>query len=147
MTTQKETIKQISGRSGISEKLIRAVLAQLGGGDDARQSCRNIANHGADRGFVGFTYCADTVAFYRRHRAEILALAERMADDCGEDMIEMIRNFGCLSSGQYPNRKSDVATSEVAEALYLGKGKMATQIQNAMAWFAAEEVARAVVND
>ena len=132
------TTKQAAEKSGIPEKLIRSVIRQTG-----RGNLSDIANHGCAGGFAGFTYYVDTVAFFKRNRSDIMELAERMAVDIGEDTIEMIRGFNCLSSGQYPNRKPDFTSSEVAEAIYRGKGDCAQQIQNALAWFAAEEVARA----
>jgi hypothetical protein len=119
-------------------KLTKTVLSHL----DIEQLA-DVARHGADAGWSGFTYYTETVAFFRRHRKDIMALAKDSADAMGNDgMIKMIRNFGCLSSGQYPNRKPDYTADEVAEAIYTNRGGNVDLIQNAMAWFALEEIAR-----
>lgn len=138
-TTEKQTtVQHASKRSGISETLIRAVIRKTG-----RENLSDIARHGVDGGFAGFTYYTDTVKFFKSHRTAIMELAEEMASQLGEDCIEMIRNFRCLQS----HGKPTCTATEIAEALYRGKGEMATQVQNAMAWFAAEEVARAFDDD
>lgn len=113
--------------------LTRAVLRHLD-----REQLEEVAEHGADAGWAGFTYYRDTCAFYARHKADILAMAEQEAKEFGQDMIEMIGHFRCLSN----NGKPDYSSSEIAEALYGGRGECADLIRNAMAWFALEEVAR-----
>ena len=121
--------------SHISASLIRAVSRQIGGWEYLTQSAQDIQNHGADGGWHGFTWYDDTKKFYRRNRKAILELAEQLTDDLGEDLLSMVASFNCL--------KSDKLTqNEVAQALYLSKGDMVDQVQNAMAWFALEEVAR-----
>lgn len=118
-------------------RLTRAILRRLD-----RDQLRDVAEHGADAVWPGFTYYSDTVAFFKAHKADILELAKQSAEEMGSGMIEMIRNFGCLTSGQYPNRIPDYNYDEIAEALYSGRGENAGLIRNAMAWFALEEVAR-----
>jgi hypothetical protein len=56
----------------------------------------------------------------------------------GIDILEMIRGFRCLGN----KGKPDYTATEIAEAIYAGTGECADTIQNAMAWFALEEVAR-----
>lgn len=111
-------------------RMTRAILRRLD-----RNELVDVANHGADTGWSGFTYTADTVAFYKAHKADILKLAEGMADDMGEDMLAIIAGFGCLKASKF-------SPSEIGEALYSGRGENADTIRNAMAWFALEEVAR-----
>lgn len=117
--------------------LVRSVLRNVG-----MDSIQDINSHGIDSGFSGFIYYSDTVNFYNRHKKDILKMAAEMARDLGEDMISMIQHFNCLSSGHYSDRKPDYTQTEIAEALYSGRGECATQIKNAMAWFAAETVCR-----
>ena len=126
-----KTTKEVIADSGIPARLVNAVIRQLGG----RDSLGDIANHGIDGGYAGFTWHSDTCAFYKRNKAEILELAENLAEDMGEDMFTMIAGFGCL-------RDSKLRPTEIMDGLN-GRGEMAVQIQNAMAWLAAEEVARA----
>lgn len=48
----------------------------------------------------------------------------------------MIQEFGVF-------RNDPISTDSLAKALYQGRGEDATTVQNVMAWFAVEEVARA----
>ena len=129
---QSEFIKN----SNISPKLIRAVSRQLGSWESFTNYADDIQNHGAGGGFGGFVYYRETVQFYRRNRAAILALLESLADDLGEDLLSLVASFNCL-------RHYKLTQNEVAQALYLSKGEWVDTVQNAMAWFALEEVARA----
>lgn len=130
-------MKTIKANETRFPKLTRAILRHLD-----REQLADVARHGADAGWSGFTYYSETCQFYKAHKAEIIELAKQTADDLGESMIGMIRNFACLTSGQYPNRKPDYTEDEIAEALYSGRGECADVIRNAMAWFALEEIAR-----
>lgn len=121
--------------SAIPASLIRAVSRQMGSWDYFTESAENICQ-GADGGWNGFTWYSDTLPFFRRNRKAILAMAEQMADDCGDSgMLAMIAGFNCL-------RHYKFSQDDIAKALYTSKGDDVTTIQNAMAWFALEEVAR-----
>lgn len=114
-------------------RLTRAVLRHLD-----RESLADVARHGADAGWSGFTYYSETCQFYKAHKADILSLAGEMANELGEDMISMVAGFRCLGN----NGKPDYSQTEIAEAIYSGRGECADVIRNAMSWFALEEVAR-----
>lgn len=111
-------------------RITRAILRRLD-----REQLEDVANHGADAGWSGFTYTVDTVAFYKAHKTDILELAKQMADDCGVDMLEMVAGFRCLKGMK-------LSPTEVGEALFSGRGENSDSIRNAMAWFALEEIAR-----
>ena len=119
--------------------LRKAVQRQMGytakEKDDFISTLRDVNRGGADAGFGGFTYYKDTIAFYKRNREQILSSLGEMADSLGEGVLEMVASFQCLKS-------CNLTTSEVAKAIYTGKGECVEQIQNALAWFALEEVAR-----
>lgn len=67
----------------------------------------------------------------------IMVLLNQLADDIGEpNVFKMISDFSCVDCDPY----------EVAAALYTGKGDNVTQVYNALAWFALEEVARSYVD-
>jgi hypothetical protein len=135
------TTKQTIDRSGISPKLANSVLRQLGGGDDALERLADVRNGGADAGFCGFTYYKDTVPFFKRNRAQIVALVESMASDLGEEPLAMVAGFRCLDSDPETKRS-------IAWCLYGGRlGDDDTYVANALAWFALEEVARAFEQD
>lgn len=48
-------------------RLTRAILRRV-----SRDSLEDVVRHGADGGFSGFTYYADTLAFYKAHKGDIL---------------------------------------------------------------------------
>lgn len=113
-----------------------AVLKQCGGGPDAVDICLDAARHGADSGFAGFTYYADTCEFARRHRKLIV---DQIVDDAdGFDMtpIQVVQGFRCLDE-----------PSEQAVALAIYGGSVTADLEddvylvrNAMAWYALETV-------
>lgn len=111
-------------------KLTRAVLRRA-----SRESLGDVVRNGASSGVTGFIYYAETLAFYKAHKAEILALAEQLAQDLGEDMVTMISSFSCL-------RNDKLSATQVAEALYSGRGDESRNVRNAMTWFTLEEVSR-----
>ena len=123
---------QFISKSHISEKLIRAVVRQSGGWDSFKEMAEDITNHGVDGGFHGWIYHSDTVPFAQRNKAVIMAMAQELANDLGEEVLSMIAGFNCLK----------ISANEVAEALYNPRSDNKTQVFNALAWFASEEVAR-----
>lgn len=128
-----KTTQQAIADSGIPAKLVRSVIRQLGGKD----SLRDIANNSIDGGFHGFIYYSETVPFFKRNRAEILELVRRYAEDFGTDPVSVVAGFNCLAD--------DSETRESAARCLFG-GRLTdddTQVANALAWFAGEEVARA----
>jgi len=126
------TLNQFSAESNLPAKLIRAVVRQIGGWDAFKQAAPDICGHGIDGGFSGFIYHTDTVSFARRHKQLILDMAKDLAEDLGEDVFVMIANFNCLK----------LTSVEVAAGLYDTRSEDRTQVFNALAWFAGEEVAR-----
>ena len=134
-TTTKITLASLIESAGnIPESLIRATVRQSGGWSSFKERAEDAKNHGASGGFSGWIYYKDTLAFTRRNRADIVTLCERIAYDLGESgPVALVRGFNCLKSA---------TEAEVASTLY-GKGDEDTQVSNALAWFAFEEVARA----
>ena len=123
-------------KSHISAKLIRAVVRQSGVWDSFTEMAEDITNHGVGGGFHGWIYHSDTVPFAKRNEAAIMEMAQQMADDFGEPLYRMIGGFNCLK----------MADGDVAEAIHNPRSDDRTQAFNALAWFAAEEVARSYVN-
>lgn len=131
--------QQAAENSGIDIKLIRAVIRQLGD----RSYLEDIVNHGADAGFPGFTYYSDTEPFWKRNRKEITALVMSMAQDLGEQPAEMVAKFNCLKI----EPSEFEAMQDVYSALGNGQPSDDSTVPNALAWFALEEVARAMVEE
>ena len=110
--------------------LTRAVVRQIGG----RESLADVARHGAVGGYCGFTYYADTVAFAVRNRADIMERLKADAEDFGcVGVISMLAGFNCLKG---------MSQEEIAEGLYNPRSENRTAVYNALAWYAAEEIAR-----
>lgn len=130
---KKIRIKDMISRSNIPAKLIRSTINQLGGFESFKESAPDIVNHGIDGGSHGFIYYTDTVSFFRRNRHEIMQMAEDMAKDFGQGVLEMIQNFKCMNY---------FTLDEIAKAIYGSKGGGVDTVQNCMAWFAGEEVSR-----
>lgn len=129
-----KTLKSFIEASNISPKLIRAVVRQIGGWDSFKESAQDVANHGASGGVNGFIYYTDTVAFTKRNKKDILAMAEELASSIGEgDAITLIAGFNCLKN---------YSALEVSEAIYNPRSESRTDVFNALAWFTLEEVAR-----
>lgn len=127
------TLKHFKSKSHIDSKLIGAVVRQAGGWEYYRESSRDVSNYGASGGYAGFIYYSDTEAFTRRNKQLILELATERAtllDAVG--LIAFIASFNCL--------RDDFTQEEIARAIYQGKGDAVTQVFNALAWFALEEV-------
>lgn len=118
--------------------LVRAVVKALHG----TESIEDINGHGIDGGFGEFCYYSDTVPFYFKHRASIVALAESRAESFDTGTVAMVRNFNCLVDTSTRDRTPNYSEREIAMALYGKKDDDLDVIYNALAWFAAEEVCR-----
>lgn len=129
-----KTMQAFIKASHIDGALIRAVVRQIGGWALFKEHAEDVTRHGADTGWHGFTYYADTAAFYARNRAAIAKAVEQLADDLGEGAVELVRNFNCL--------RGTCSIEEVALTLYGTPRQHGAGTANALAWFALEEVCR-----
>lgn len=99
------------------EKLYKEVRKHL---DD--DELRDVAKRGADAGWAGFVYYNETSKFYDDNHKEIWDLLGDMADDVGsKSILELLSGFG--AAGTVENDDT---------------------FKNLLAWFALEEVARAL---
>ena len=125
-------LKSFIEKSNLPEDLIRQVVRQIGGWDSFKEHAHDVERYCASGGFSGFIYYTDTCRFYAVNRAAILEAVRDMCDGLGEEPIQFVRSFNCL----------DATESEVGLTLYGSKKQHDTQVANALAWFALEEVAR-----
>jgi hypothetical protein len=136
----KITLQKLIESTNIPEKLVRAVVRQMGGWESFTESAPDITHHGIDGGYHGFIYYSDTEPFAKRNRAEILRMASDQAESIGMGLVEMIKGFNCF-------RNSPPTEAEIVEALAGRHTKtedgLSSQVPNALAWYAGEEVARA----
>jgi len=130
--TKKPSLKALIDSTNIPETLIRAVVRQMGGWESFKESAPDIARHGIDGGFHGFIYYSETIPFAKQNRKDILELATQQAEDFGSGLVEMIKGFSCMR---------DSTEAEIIEGLAGNTDE--TQVPNALAWYAGEEVARA----
>lgn len=106
--------------------------------EEGLQKLRDIANYGIDGGFSGFIYYSETTEFARNNLEEIKSSLSSLCSELGEDVFESMRSWGCL-------RSYELTAWEIAEAIY-NDGEWADQVLNALAWYAAEETARAIAD-
>jgi hypothetical protein len=124
--------------TGLDARMVRAILKTLGGGAEALATLEDVARHGASGGFGGFIYHTETVSFFKRHRAAIVAAVKGLAGDIGEDPMAFVASFRCLAPADEERRES------IARCLYGGRLRddEDTDVANALTWFALEETAR-----
>lgn len=127
-----KTKAQVIRENSQYRALINAVVNRIG-----RESIEDVNNHGIDGGFSGFVYYAETHAFAMRYRRYILLMLDELSSDLGEEIIEMVSNFGVFRSAEM----DDEDRRDLYKYIGGGRPDQGT-ITNVMAWFAAEEVCR-----
>ena len=134
-------LSEFKKQSHIDNTLIDAVVDALYGWEEecAISSLKDIYKHGIGGGFGGFIYYKDTVKFYQDNKSQINDLLKETAESLDTSVIQMVRNFNYLNIGGY-------SEDEVGRVLYSNDDPFelsgGTQIANALAWYAGEEVAR-----
>ena len=71
------------------QKMVRSIRRQL-----TLSELSDVASHGADSGWAGFTYTSDCVKFYNRHESAIWEMLSDMAESMGENIPQLIAGFG-----------------------------------------------------
>jgi hypothetical protein len=130
----KEQPKELHG-------IIEAVYEDIG-----KESIEDVNRHGIDGGYGSFIYYKDTIAFWIKYKKEIKIMLSNLADDLGENILTMVQNFNCLSDNRGKDRKPYYTIDEIGEVVYGCDDEQNEQIQNALAWFAAEEICRMFEN-
>lgn len=127
-----KTLGEFVKASHIPGTLIRAVVRQLGGWNEFKDVAGDVATYGANAGFTGFIYHTDTVKFAEKNCKAILEMGKQLAADIGsEGVYSMVASFNCLDG-----YNADM----VVDALYNTGDENHTEVMNALAWFALEEV-------
>ena len=116
--------------------LQNAILKQIG--ISKKEFKANVSDYyNASNGIPGFTFYSDTYKFAMKQQNAIVELLEEQADQLGEDVINMVSNFGIF--------RRDKMNKQDEKDLYnyLGGNKKVTQgpITNILAWFAVEHLA------
>ena len=134
---KKLTLSQFIAESGLPASLVRSTVRQCGGWEMFQEDAKNLqlCSCGAAGGFGGFIYYSETVPFTKRNKKALLELCKDQASDYydhGMTIPGFIAGFNCVGCD----------AEQVAIALYTGKGDNVTEVYNALAWYALEEVAR-----
>lgn len=132
---QKLTLSQFITESGLPSSLVRSTVRQCGDWQTFKEIVQDVCNHGANAGFSGFIYYTDTVAFAKRNKKALLQLCKEQSEGFYgvlPGVCEFIADFNCVN----------LSREAIAIALYTGKGDNVTEVYNALAWYALEEVAR-----
>ena len=135
-TTKRPTLSGLVNSTNIPESLVRAVVRQMRGWESFKESAPDICRGGIDGGFHGFISYADTMKFAKANKEAIRSLAIEQAGEFGIGVVEMIKGFGCF-------KHSEVTEAEIIDGLAGIAHPMGTNVLNALAWYAGEEVARA----
>ena len=134
--------------SGFNEQTINNIFEQQGFAHDNEQlnfeelqelsfKLSDCASYGANTGiFSAFIYYDDTTSFYKQNRNDIVNHLENMAEEFGEDVITMVKNFG-----SFRNDSDPPTSQEIGRALY-DPNDDNTILHNVFAWYALEEVSR-----
>lgn len=101
---------------------------------------REVAEHGADTGWLGFTSYTDTLAFARKNKRAIMTALIDDVDECGmPGCAAMMVTWKCMAG---MNRK------EIDQALQLfligDVNEDVFTVANALAWYALERAANEV---
>jgi len=129
-----KTVKQAIKEAPHMEQLIKKVVKQIGG-VEYLEGLRS-----ADDGHSGFIYYHETHKFAMQNRKLIVELLNETADQLGEEVVSMVKNFGVFRGEMDRDELQDLYK-------YLGGGRPEQgTVTNVMAWFALEEVAR-IFND
>ena len=118
------------------------VLEQLGGVDDIDATLRDVAEYGAGTGWPGFTYYRDTCKFTEENRQSLRQTLRSAADEYGMTVVSFVRGFRCVGD-KVPLSAIDAAVNGGFEGI---DEDDRTLVENALAWFALEEVAQAYVH-
>jgi len=122
------------------EELTNLVRIQTGSETEAdfRQLCEDVlsCSVGAAGGFSGFIYYSETVDFAQCNLPYILEHLREISEDIGDaNIYQTISGFGCIN----------LTAEEVSEGMYKADSDHETEVYNALAWFALEEVAHHVI--
>ena len=119
---QQRVIEQLSGESELNE--------------DNAGSLKDVANNGADAGFVGFTYYSDTCKFFDDNKDLIM---EQLLEDRWsigyKSLTEMLSSFKCFKGVDTYNIEAFLINSDDES------NEEQTTLKNGLAWYALESVA------
>ena len=136
MKNQKPKMSDFLKAANINPKLAGAVIRQFGGWNSFKEQAHDVANHGVDGGYCGFSYYAETVSFTKKHKKMIVENIKQFSDDAGESFVKVIAGFNCL-------KNTGITENDVMMALMSPRScneDVLQQVYNALAWYTCETV-------
>ena len=136
-------VKQNTNFSGHTVKSVFLALGyNLCGSTEDFKELSNVLidcyNNGAESGFAGFTYQAETLPFYRKHRLDIVSQMENAATTYDIDIIAFIQGFGMFLNTTPP------PPGQIGKALWDSRyWPELEDLYNLFAWYVLEEVSNA----
>lgn len=119
-------------------KLIKAVLKQIG--VTKKEFTSNVTDYqNASNGVSGFIYYSDTHKFALKNQSLINNLLDEMADEQGQEVVEMVKGFGVFRNGMDKDELKDLYR-------FLGSNKKTNDYEtnsvlNVLAWLCVEQLA------
>ena len=119
-------------------KLMNAVLKQIG--VTKKEFTSNVTDYqNASNGVSGFIYYTDTHKFALKNQSLINNLLDEMADDQGQEVVEMVKEFGVFRNGMNKDELKDLYK-------FLGGNKNindyeTNSVLNVLAWLCVEQLA------
>lgn len=129
-----KTKKQVIEDNQDFKILINAVISRIG-----KDAIEDVNRSGADAGWSGFIYHAETHKFAIQYRKQIIELLKYSAESVGYagGVFEMVKSFGVFKNPGFDSQDEQDFYN------YMGSGKVEQgTLTNVMAWFALEEVCR-----
>lgn len=116
----------------LKEAVIRQLNCEM---DEINSIMLDVAGHGADTGWPGFTYYNECELFVRANRKLIIEELLETADMLGTTSAVLMSSFKCL-------KDSGIGPSDIDAFLLCGRHECDGMLWSALAWFALERVAQ-----
>jgi len=134
----------ISELEDYQQELAKAVFEQLEPDDDEHLKgiLNDVVNHGANTGWMGFSWNTDNEAFVKKNIKNIKKMCWEMAENEGvESLAHFVKAFNEL------DKNEDITLMSIEKVVFDFDETVDyyTDIINHLAWFALEETARLLV--
>jgi hypothetical protein len=118
---------------GLPLPLINDILKQIGSTEAFIELAPKIAQTGAQEGYAGFTFFEETIPFAKKHREEIMDIANEEAKLSGTSAFALKGIHGHVTNG--------ISKTDLAGAIYLPSHPRKEHAYNALALYILERAA------
>jgi len=128
------TKEQVIQNHSEYEVLINAIICEE---RLALEDVQDIGEHGADTGIDGFISTNEMNIFFRKYRKNIIQLIKEIANEIGQEPIEMILDFRQVKGSQY-------TSFQIAELLFTDEidNEDSRILYMILVYFTVEEICR-----